>query len=60
MTIETKFEIGQSIKIDGLGGFSGTVIGFHLELKNFFYIVEYWAEWNIKIVQLSENEISHV
>lgn len=59
MTIQTQFEIGETVKINGLGGHPGIIIGFEQDGRNLWNIVQYWAEWHIVTVHLSDAEIRH-
>lgn len=59
MTIQTKFDIGQRIRIKEIS-WPGTITQIRKDGKDLWYEVDYWSDMEMKCVTLSENEIEAI
>ena len=48
---------GDVVKIYGMDGYSGTVVGIKLDINNLLYNVQYWYNGEVKYVYLMGSEI---
>ena len=56
-SISVRYLPGEAVKIYGMDGYSGTVVGVKLDINNLLYNIQYWYNGEVKYVYLMENEI---
>jgi hypothetical protein len=59
VTIETKYDIGQTLYIPAAGNLQCRVLSVKLTGRNLTYMVEYWSDLDIKTAELYEDELTN-
>ena len=57
-SISVRYLPSDPVKIVGMDGYKGTVVGIKLDLNNLLYNIQYWYNGEAKYVYLTENEIT--
>jgi hypothetical protein len=57
-SISVRYLPPDPVKIVGMDGYKGTVVGIKLDINNLLYNIQYWYNGEVRYVYLVENEIT--